>query len=132
LTKTKNDGLAEHLRAVFAALSPAHQDTFRRPFEASLASGDSEQFFTAVLGGLGVAVSLPTPLDFAEPDLWPIYMSLPPILQARFREDFETATRATAHKLFARVDAAIFFLVWSRVAILPLARLHVAAEDRRP
>jgi hypothetical protein len=109
LAKTKKDGLAEHLRAVFAALSPAHQETFRRSFEASLASGDSESFFRAILGGLGVTVSQPTPLDFADPDLWPIYANLPPALQVRFYDDFMTATRGTAHTLFARIETESFF-----------------------
>lgn len=109
MADTKKDPLAEHLRAVFDALSPAHQETFRRPFEASLAIGDAEQFFAAVLGSVGVTASTPTPLDFADPALWPIYANLPPVLQVRFYDDFMTATRATAHKLFARIETESFF-----------------------
>lgn len=109
MANTKKDPLEEHLRAVFAALSPAHQEAFRRPFEASLRSGDPEQFFAAVFAGLDVTVIEPTAQDFADPDLWPIYVNLPPAMQVRFYDDFKTATRATAHTLFARIETESFF-----------------------
>lgn len=109
MANTKKDPFEEHLRAVFAALSPAHQEAFRRSFEASLRSGDPETFFAAVFAGLDVTVNEPTAQDFADPDFWPIFMTLPPALRDRYRQDFMTATRETAPALFARVDSEIFF-----------------------
>ncbi len=58
----------------------------------------------------------PAPPDFAEPDLAPVYATLPPHLQARFHKDFAVATRETALSLFNKIDAAIY--LWE------------AAEDR--
>lgn len=51
----------------------------------------------------------PAPEDFTDPDLAPVFATLPAELKRRFRDEFLNATRETAPSLFARVDAEIFF-----------------------
>lgn len=51
----------------------------------------------------------PAPEDFADPDLAPVFATLPPALKRRFRGEFLSATRQTAPRLFARVEAEMFF-----------------------